>query len=224
MDEIKQSRKLFLNIYKNRVKINLIIENIKNDLIKLLGNLGITVAISDLNGNIKYMDPEMTNHYKYIQDYCKSNGQFLDVGTFSIPSRDVVFFRISERVIIALSSNASNVNCLVTFACKMDKYKAILNNVIDKIKTVNYWDTAASSENLFASFQESRQSEEIEELFKLVEISLNKLEFERTLEILNTIKKVYLKLDKHSITVSYIDKVMKKIEARLHSRKDVDKT
>ncbi|MHA1301987.1 MAG: hypothetical protein ACTSO9_21435 [Candidatus Helarchaeota archaeon] len=218
MEDIKLSLELFKNTYKGRVKIDLIIKRIKKDLIDLLGNMGILVAISDNEGNIKYIDQDLEKYYKYIVKFCKNNLDFLEIGTFSIPLADLIFFRVSERVVVILSAKGPSIKPLVTFVSKMDKYKAILNRVIDKIRTVNYWDTHTTSEIIFKAFQEEMQIKEINKLFKEVEIYLNKFEFKKTIEILSIIKESYRKIDEHSMTASFIDKLIKKIEVRLKSK------
>ncbi|MHA1377852.1 MAG: hypothetical protein ACTSRG_05680 [Candidatus Helarchaeota archaeon] len=224
MEELNRSIKLFHNIYRNRVKIDLIIENIKKELIKLLGNFGIWAAISDIEGNIKYIDKGLEKFYKYIQNFCKYSSEVLESGSYSIPLSNLIFFRISEKVIVVLSSKKAKTSRLITFVTKMDKYKAILNHIVDKIKTVNYWDTQASATILFESFQEQKYSSEINDLFNLVEQSLDKFEFDKTLKILNTIKKVYKKLDDNSVFTTYIDNIIKKLKERLLASKDLKDT
>ena len=102
--------------------------------------------------------------------------------------------------------------------CKIDKYRAILNHIIDRIKTVNYWDTQATSTVLFKSFQDQMYANEIEELFNKAKIFLDSSEFEQTLTILNTLKEVSDKLEDSSLS-SYLDEVIQKIQSRLETIK-----
>ncbi|NVM02662.1 MAG: hypothetical protein HWN67_10020 [Candidatus Helarchaeota archaeon] len=218
MEEINRSLEMFQYTYKSRPKIALIIESIKKELVALLGNLGIYVSICDLNGNIKYIDPELDHFYKYIQEYCKSNFEMMETGSFAIPIKSLIFFRISDKVMVVLSAKITNANRLVTFVCKIDKYKAILNHIVDRVKTVNFWDTQTTSNGLFKSFQDQMYANEIEELFTKANIFLDSSEFEQTLTILNTMKKVSEKLEDSPLN-SYLDEVIQQIESRLKTLK-----
>ncbi len=214
MEEINRSLEMFQYTYKNKPKIDLIIESIKKELVALLGNLGIYVAICDDKGNMKYIDNELDHFYKYIQEYTKSNFELMDLGAFAIPIKRLIFFKVAEKVMIVLSAKITNANRLVTFICKIDKYRAILNHIIDRIQTVNYWDTQATSTGLFKSFQDQMYANEIEELFKKAKIYLDSSEFEQALAIVNTLKEVSDKLEDSSLS-SYLEEVIQKIESRL---------
>lgn len=222
MEEVKRSLDLFQYTYRNRHKIYLIIQNIKKELIELLGNLGIYIAISDVQGNIKYIDSEMEDFYKYIQDYCKSNIKEMEPGSFSIPLKNLIFFKISEKVIVIFSTKNSKVSCLVTFISKMDKYQAVLNHLIDKINTINYWNTKNSSVVLFNSIQDRVNTFELDDLLKLAEQFLNEYQFENCLNILKSIKSISEKLGDKSQFGPFVDQIIKNVEKKLNAKKDVN--
>ncbi|MFX0134394.1 MAG: hypothetical protein ACFFDN_12210 [Candidatus Hodarchaeota archaeon] len=218
MEEIKRSLEMFQYTYKSRPKIELIIESIKKELVALLGTLGIYVAICDDKGNMKYIDPDLEHFYKYIQEYTKSNFEMMEIGSFALPIKRLIFFRISEKVMVVLSAKITNANRLVTFICKIDKYRSILNHIVDRIKTVNTWDTQTVSVGLFKSFQDHMKINEVEKLIEKAQIYLDQSEFDETLKILNSIKKVSEKLEDSPLS-SYLEKVIKKIERKLETIK-----
>jgi len=114
-------------------------DTISRDIASKLGNLlGIRIHISivDRVGNTLFMEREMEPFKQFIITFVSSNFRYLKVGDHSLPisGKNIMFFRVSDKVMIILYSAKGRIGQFLSFKSLMPKYKQRIDDLVQGIE------------------------------------------------------------------------------------------
>ena len=105
------------------------------DLTANVGNLlmrKVFIAVLDRIGQLYYSDQDLDDMVEFIQTYTRTNFKVLSTGDHSIPlsNLNLVFFKISENLMVVLFMKDGRVGQLLTFKRKMGPYGVQLEELL----------------------------------------------------------------------------------------------
>ena len=97
------------------------------DLTDTVGNLlmrKVYIAVLDRIGQLYYADPDLDDMIEFVQTYTRTNFKVLASGDHSIPlsNLNLVFFKVSDNIMVTLFMKEGRVGQLLTFKRKMGPY------------------------------------------------------------------------------------------------------
>jgi hypothetical protein len=115
------------------------LDSIAKEIVSKMGNiLGVRIhlAILDRIGNIHYMDRELEPFKSFLTTFVSNNFRYLKVGDHSLPisGRNIMFFRISDKVMIILYSAKGRIGQFLSFKSMMPKYREKIDELVADVE------------------------------------------------------------------------------------------
>ena len=115
------------------------LDGIAKEIVSKMGNiLGVRIhlAIMDRLGNLHYMDRELEPFKSFLTTFVSNNFRYLKVGDHSLPisGRNIMFFRISNKVMIILYSAKGRIGQFLSFKSMMPKYQQKIDELISDVE------------------------------------------------------------------------------------------
>jgi hypothetical protein len=115
------------------------LDSIAKEIVSKMGNLlGIRIHIGmvDRAGNLLFLDREMEPFKQFITSFVSNNFKYLKVGDHSLPisGKNIMFFRISDKVAIVLYSAKGRIGQFLSFKSLMPKYKQKIDVLVEGIE------------------------------------------------------------------------------------------
>ena len=110
---------------------------------EICNNLGtllmrkVFIAVLDRIGQLYYSDDELDDLIEFVQTFTRTNFKILSVGDHSIPlsNANLVFFKVSENIMIVLLMKEGRVGQLLAFKRKMSKYGELFEELLQDYLT-----------------------------------------------------------------------------------------
>jgi len=115
------------------------LDKVARDIVSKLGvilGIRIYIGIIDRLGNTLYLDREMEPFTQFITTFVGNNFKYLKIGDHSLPisGKNIMFFRISDKVAIVLYSEKGRIGQFLSFKSLMPKYRQKIDDLIGGIE------------------------------------------------------------------------------------------